>query len=97
MFNNGLDLLMNRKKVCKKKYNEETVSYNNFNNYKKNDNMVFENKKEKTQMDDVKLCVVMESLDNVDKYILETTDKDNLENISNYLIDLLYVIKTKKK
>ena len=59
--------------------------------------MVFENKKEKTQMDDVKLCVVMESLDNVDKYILETTDKDNLENISNYLIDLLYVIKTKKK
>lgn len=97
MDNNGLDLLMNRKKVCKKKYNEETVSYNNFNNYKKNDNMVFENKKEKTQMDDVKLCVVMESLDNVDKYILETTDKDNLENISNYLIDLLYVIKTKKK
>lgn len=97
MYNSGLDLLMNRKKVCKKKYNEETVSYNNFNNYKKNDNMVFENKKEKTQMDDVKLCVVMESLDNVDKYILETTDKDSLENISNYLIDLLYVIKTKKK
>jgi len=97
MDNNGLDLLMNRKKVCKKKYNEETVSYNNFNNYKKNDNMLFENKKEKIQMDDIKLCVVMESLDNVDKYILETTDKDSLENISNYLIDLLYVIKTKKK
>ena len=35
MDNTGLDLLMNRKKVCKKKYNEETESYNNFNNYKK--------------------------------------------------------------
>jgi len=97
MDNTGLDLLMNRKKVCKKKYNEETESYNNFNNYKKNDNMLFENKNEKKQIDNKKLSVVMESLDNVDKYILEINDKDSLENISNYLIDLLYVIKTKKK
>ena len=59
--------------------------------------MLFENKNEKKQIDNKKLSVVMESLDNVDKYILEINDKDSLENISNYLIDLLYVIKTKKK
>lgn len=96
MDNNGLDLLMNRKKVSKKKYDEE-ISYNNFNNYKQNNNMLFENKKEKKQIDNCKLSIVIESLDIVDKYILETNDKDSLENISNYLIDLLYVIKTKKK
>ena len=97
MDHSGLDLLMNRKKVCKKKNEEEFVNYNNFNNYKKNDNMLFLDEIEKNQSTDTDLSVIIEKLDNIDKYILETSNKNNLEKISNYLIDLLYVIKTKIK
>ena len=122
---NGLNLLMNTKKVktgnIKSQLEDQSEEDNdNYNSYNKHDNILYNNnetddsdiielemhendnsfqqieEEEKTEKDK-ELNEIMQCLNKVDNYILDNQYNIKTEIINDYLIDLLYLIKTKKE
>jgi hypothetical protein len=122
---NGLNLLMNTKKVktgnIKSQLEDTSEEDNdNYNSYNKHDNILYNNnetddsdiielemhendnsfqqieEEEKTEKDK-ELNEIMQCLNKVDNYILDNQYNNKTEIINDYLIDLLYLIKTKKE
>ena len=122
---NGLNLLMNTKKVkttnIKSQLEDQSEEDDdNYNSYNKHDNILYDKNEtddsdiielemqknenlfqeiepeEKTQKDK-ELNEIMQCLSKVDNYILYNQYNNKTEIINDYLIDLLYLIKTKKE
>lgn len=80
------------------------------NSYNKHTNVLFNNEIDKTSTDeleeqnntenieiDKELNEIMQCINKVDNYILDNNYNYKIEKINNYLIDLIYLIKTKKQ
>ena len=83
---------------------------NDYNSYNKHTNELFNNEIDKTSTEeseehlntqnveiDKELNEIMQCINKVDNYILDNNYNSKMEKINNYLIDLIYLIKTKKQ
>ena len=82
------------------------------NSYNKHTNVLFNNEIDKTSTDeleeqnnkdnkenkeiDKEFDEIIQCINKVDNYILDNNHNCKMEKINNYLIDLIYLIKTKK-
>ena len=79
------------------------------NSYNKHSNVLFDNEIDKTSTDeleeqnntenkeiDKEFDEIIQCINKVDNYILDNNYNYKIEKINNYLIDLIYLIKTKK-
>ena len=69
---------------------------NSTNQYSLNSNPLCETDNSKKNDYSPELKKILENLDNIDSFILNNKYNDEFEIIQNYLIDLLFLIKSKK-
>jgi hypothetical protein len=102
---NGLNLLMNTKKVkttnIKSQLEDQSEEDNDSDiielEIQKNENSFQEIEPEEKTQKDKELNEIMQCLNKVNNYILDNQYNNKIEIINDYLINLLYLIKTKKE
>lgn len=107
--NHLLYMLANPKKIKKDCTNQQSESNsdsdtenytdkesNPVNQYNFNTNPLCETEDSNKINYSPELKLLLENLDNIDNYILNNTYNEDFEIIQNYLIDLLFLIKSKK-
>ena len=106
--NHLLHMLANPKKIKKDttKFESDSNSdsdtdfnknhINHTNQYNLNSNPLCETDNSKKNDYSPELKKILENLDNIDSFILNNKYNDEFDIIQNYLIDLLFLIKSKK-
>ena len=106
--NHLLHMLANPKKIKKNTTNHHSdsnsdsdsdlnyIQSNSTNQYNLNSNPLCETNNPKKNDYSPELKKILENLDNIDSFILNNKYNDEFDIIQNYLIDLLFLIKSKK-